>query len=259
MWVFSLSCIIGVINTVACAFCGSKGESTLQKKIIRKKRAVIYDDDDMILKVLKEFLSLREYEVLTFQSPVLCPLGEIEKNICLKPYPCADIILSDFDMPKMDGITLFQRQLQMDCKVDIRNKALMSGYLEEQHNEMLDELGVKFFQKPINFSDLTRWLDQCEQRINLYQPLGSRRRDTRTIFSSEIEYTLDFRQQSSSGLLLNLSKNGLCMKIQQELIRHQVVKINTSLPISCKMASVRWIKPARNNFYTVGLYCTAES
>jgi len=231
----------------------------LEKKNIRKKRAVIYDDNDIILRVLKEFLLMRDYEVFTFQSPVICPLGEIEKNICLKPYPCADIIISDFDMPKMDGITLFQQQLQMDCKVDIRNKAIMSGYLEEQHNKMLGDLGVHFFQKPINFSDLTRWLDQCEQRINLYQPLGSRRRDTRTIFSSEIEYTLDLTDKSRSGSILNLSKNGLCMKIQEPLIRHQIVKINTSLPISCKMASVRWVEPSRDNSYTVGLYCTAES
>ena len=236
-----------------------RGGNTLQKKNIRKKRAVIYDDDDIILKVLKEFLSMRDYEVFTFQSPVICPLGEIEKNSCLKPYPCADIIISDFNMPKMDGITLFQQQLQMDCKVDVRNKAIMSGYLEEQHNKMLGELGVHFFQKPINFSDLTRWLDQCEQRINLYQPLGSRRRDTRTIFSSEIEYTLDLTDKSRSGSILNLSKNGLCMKIQEPLIRHQIVKINTSLPISCKMASVRWVEPSRDNSYTVGLYCTAES
>jgi response regulator RpfG family c-di-GMP phosphodiesterase len=235
------------------------GGNILQKQNIRKKRAVIYDDDDTILKVLKEFLSMRDYEVFTFQSPVICPLGEIEKNSCQKPYPCADIIISDFNMPKMDGITLFQQQLQMDCKVDVRNKAIMSGYLEEKHNKMLGELGVHFFQKPINFSDLTRWLDQCEQRINLYQPLGSRRRDARTIFSSEIEYTLDLIDKSRSGSILNLSKNGLCMKIQEPLIRHQIVKINTSLPISCKMASVRWIKPARDNFYTVGLYCTAES
>ena len=57
------------------------------ERSIRKKRAVIYDDDDMILKVLKEFLSMRDYEVFTFQSPVICPLGEIAKNLCLKPYP----------------------------------------------------------------------------------------------------------------------------------------------------------------------------
>jgi DNA-binding response OmpR family regulator len=243
---------------VSCDFCNGKGGNTLQKKNIRKKRAVIYDDDDTILKVLKEFLSMRDYEVFTFQSPVICPLGEIEKNSCLKPYPCADIIISDFDMPKMDGITLFQQQLQMDCKVDVRNKAIMSGYLEEEHIKMLGELGVLFFQKPINFSDLLAWLDQCEQRINLYQPLGSRRRDTRTIFSREIEYTWD-GEKSRSGLILNLSKNGLCMKIQEPLIRHQIVKINTSLPISCKMASVRWVKPSKDNFHTVGLYCTAES
>ena len=151
---------------------------------------------------------------------------------------------------------MFQQQLQMDCKVDIRNKAVMSGYLEERHNEMLDELGIHFFQKPINFSDLMRWLDQCEQRINLYQPLGSRRRDIRTIFSSEIEYALDLRENNRSGLILNLSKNGLCMKIEQPLYRHQVVKINTPLPNSCKVASVRWVKPSRDNSYTVGLHCT---
>lgn len=231
----------------------------MQKINIRKKRAVIYDDDGMILKVLKEFLSMRDYEVFTFQSPVICPLGEIEKNSCLKPYPCADIIISDFNMPKMDGITLFKHQLQIDCKVDIRNKAIMSGYLDERENKILGELGIHFFQKPINFSDLTTWIDQCEQRINLYQPLGSRRRDARTIFSSEIECTLSLGDKSSRGLIVNLSENGLCMKIQQPLIRHQIVKIDTSLPIAFKTAAVRWVEPSRDNSYTVGLYCKDES
>ncbi len=248
-----------VINTVSCDFCDGKGGNTLQKRNMRKKRAVIYDDVYVVLGVLKEYFLLRDYEVFTFQSPVICPLGEIEKNSCLKPYPCADIIISDFNMPKMDGITLFQQQLQMDCKVDVRNKAIMSGYLEEQHNKMLGELGIHFFQKPINFSDLTTWIDQCEQRINLYQPLGSRRRDTRTIFNGEIAYTLSFGDKSSRGLIVNLSENGLCMKTQQPLIRHQIVKIDTSLPIACKTAAVRWVEPSRDNSYTVGLYCTAET
>jgi CheY-like chemotaxis protein len=229
------------------------------KKNMRKKRAVIYDDDYIVLSVLKEYFSLIDYEVFTFQSPVICPLGEIEKNTCPKPYPCADIVLSDFNMQEMDGITLFRHQLQMDCKVDIRNKAIMSGYLEEQHNKILGELGIHFFQKPINFSDLATWIDQCEQRINLYQPLGSRRRDIRTIFKREIEYTLSFEDKSSRGFIVNLSETGLCMKIQEPLIRHQIVKINTSLPIACKTASVRWVKPTKDNSYTVGLYCTAGS
>lgn len=231
----------------------------MQKKNIRKKRAVIYDDDGTILKVLKEILSMRDYEVFTFQSPVICPLGEIEKNSCLKPYPCADIMISDFNMPKMNGITLFRQQLQMDCKMDLRNKAIMSGYLEEQHNKMLGELGIHFFQKPIKFSDLSAWLDQCELRINLQQPLGSRRRDTRTIFNREIEFSLSLGDKSSRGLIINLSEKGLCIKIQQPLSRHQIVNINTALPIACKMASVRWVKSSRDNSYTVGLYCKDES
>ena len=199
---------------MACdLFNGKKGVGTLQKRNVRKKRAVIYDDDYVVLGILKEYFLLRYYEVFTFQSPVICPLGKIEKNICPKPYPCADIILSDFDMPNMDGITLFKHQLQMDCKVDIRNKAIMSGYLDERENKILGELGIYFFQKPINFSDLTTWIDRCEQRINLYQPLGSRRSGTRTIFNGEITYTLSFGDKSSRGLMVNLSENGLCIRV----------------------------------------------
>ncbi len=225
---------------------------------MRKKRAIIYVDDYMVQGVLNEYLSMRNYEVFAFQTPLICPIVEIDKNICLNPNSCADIILSDFNMPKMDGIALFRQQLQMDCKVDIRNKAVMSGYLEERHNKMLGELGIHFFQKPINFSDFTTWIEQCEQRISLYQPLSSRRRDRRITFSEEIEYTLDFREKSRSGLILNLSKNGLCMKIRQPLGRHQIVNINTALPIACKTAAVQWVKPAKDNSYTVGLCCTAE-
>lgn len=49
-----------MINTAACDFFGGKGWNILQKKNMRKKRAVIYDDDYMVPGILKEYLSARQ-------------------------------------------------------------------------------------------------------------------------------------------------------------------------------------------------------
>jgi len=161
-------------------------------------------------------------------------------------------------MPGMDGITLFLNQLGVGCKVDIRNRAIMSGDLGEEKAEVLDRLGVPHFRKPLDFSSLTAWTEECERRIDPSQPLYTRRRHFRTTFNSEVEYTAsNAGDKDSRGLVVNVSEKGLCMKIKQRLDRHQIIRISTELPIDCKTASVRWIKPAKNNSYTVGLYCAA--
>jgi len=139
---------------------------------MRKKRALIFDDDVFILKLLKEVLLNMDYEVFTFNEPTVCPIYEKNAEHCNQNAPCADILITDFEMPKMNGIELLQNQIQRGCPVDTTSKAVISGRGSIGNDEAIKQLGVSFFKKPINIGEISKWAKECEQHIDLSQPLG---------------------------------------------------------------------------------------
>ena len=42
---------------------------------MRKWRAVVIDDEEIIVHLLKDCLSLGSYEVLSYTGPVICPIS----------------------------------------------------------------------------------------------------------------------------------------------------------------------------------------
>jgi len=114
---------------------------------MRKPRAIIYDDESMILEVLEQFFARRGYEVFLYGSPVVCPYENLFDS-CSDLPRCADIIISDYNMPDMTGIELFQRQLSRGCKTDIKMKAIITGSCNEAILKHCKDLGCRYFQKP---------------------------------------------------------------------------------------------------------------
>jgi DNA-binding NtrC family response regulator len=139
---------------------------------MRKKRALIFDDDVFILKLLKQVLLRMDYEVFTYNEPTVCPIYEKNAEHCNQKAPCADILITDFEMPKMNGIELLRHQSKRGCPLNLRNKTVISGNDSIGNDETIKQLGVSFFRKPINIGELRKWAEECEQHIDLSQPLG---------------------------------------------------------------------------------------
>ena len=139
---------------------------------MRKPRVIIFDDDVVIVKMLENFFMARGYEVSSYTEPVICPLYEKSADSCIKQEPCADVIITDFKMPKMNGLELLQGQTRRGCKLDIRNKVIISGYLDDQGLQKIRDLGCMFLQKPFTKSELSALLNECEKRFDLSQPLS---------------------------------------------------------------------------------------
>lgn len=138
---------------------------------MRKRRVIIFDDEPVVLLVLEDFFTSRGYEVLTYGAPVDCPLYNGEES-CRNEAPCGDIVLTDYQMPRMNGIELLQTQARRGCKLNSKNKALMTGFMDGEKAEAVQALGAAFFEKPLPLDVLGRWLDECEQRMDLSQPVG---------------------------------------------------------------------------------------
>ena len=224
---------------------------------MRQRRALIFDDEAVVLLVLRDFFETRGYEVLAFPGPVECPVYA-EGASCSNTAPCGDIMLVDYQMPRMNGIELLQSQARRGCKLTAKNKALLTGYMDERNMSHLQKLGAAFFEKPVLFDELGKWVDECEGRMDLAMLLGYPRKEDRRDYSAEISYEVPASGDGiCRGAIVNLSLSGLCIRVRSPLEKEQPITIKTPLPIASQVAFVRWLRNSGDGGYLAGLQCAA--
>ncbi len=219
---------------------------------MRKRRAIIFDDDIVITGLLKKFFILRDYDVVTYNEPLVCPIY-LNRTECDTNGPCADIMIVDYRMPVMNGIELLKAQQTRKCGLIAKNKALVTGYADSLDRRAVEELGCAFFEKPLNFSRLAAWFDECEQRMHLSHPLGLLRRETRQPSTGDILFEAGPSPAIQQGSLVNRSPSGLCIRTAVPLWPDQFLAVHTPDRRFSGPASVRWIREIENNCYLVGL------
>ncbi|GBD99705.1 response regulator receiver domain protein [bacterium BMS3Abin07] len=222
---------------------------------MRKKRVIIFDDEEMVLDFMAETLSYMDYEVLTFREPDVCPIYREDAGLCNNKKPCADIIITDMAMHGMRGIEMIQKQAQRECRLGTRNKAVMSGNFSDDDIRMIEELGCRMIQKPFKISELSEWLNECEQRIDLSKPVGIRRREPRHPVNMEIRFAVDSQNTAYSATVKNISSSGLCLETGYPLVERQTLYFNTGLANSCRAASVCWLYVRNDSSFTAGFSC----
>ncbi len=130
----------------------------------RQLRAIVFEDNEILLHLVKEVLESRGYEVMYYTDPTKCILQHSHDCQCDKTQVCSDIVISDIDMPKISGLEYVAQQLTKGCKVP--NIAIMSGAWSESKLEQAKALGCKTFEKPFSVQTLNEWLKECEAGIH---------------------------------------------------------------------------------------------
>ena len=134
-----------------------------------KKRALLLEDNEGIKDFLTLILNQYDYEVIHFDSPDVCPLQLYPECKCYINERCVDVIISDLEMPLVDGLTFVENQKKKGCKAPY--VALASGNWDVQKLIRATECGCKSFVKPFKVLEIYEWLDEIDNDINLNRTL----------------------------------------------------------------------------------------
>ncbi len=128
-----------------------------------KTTVVLVDDENMVLTSLRSFLTLEtEYNVETFTSPEAA-LEFIRSNEI-------DLVLSDYLMPEMDGITFLAEVRKIKPNVP---RIILTGYADKENAiKAINEIGLfQYIEKPWDNNDLLLVLRNGIERKQLMHKL----------------------------------------------------------------------------------------
>lgn len=111
-----------------------------------KSNVVIVDDEEMVLTSLSSLLSLEtDYEVNTFLSS-----EEALKHIKSED---TDLVISDYLMPGMDGITFLGEVRKLKPEIP---RIILTGYADKENAiKAINEVGLfQYIEKPWNNDDI---------------------------------------------------------------------------------------------------------
>jgi DNA-binding NtrC family response regulator len=107
---------------------------------------VVVDDEEMVLKSLESFLKLAtDYRVVVFTSPATA-LDYIKTSEI-------DIVVSDYLMPDMDGLTFLDHVKAIKPEVP---RIILTGYADKENAiKAINDVGLfQYIEKPWNNDDL---------------------------------------------------------------------------------------------------------
>ena len=129
-------------------------------------RFLIFDDDADIRNLLQTALSSKGHEVTAFADPTEFPFFHENTCPCTLIESCADVLITDIVMPKMEGIDFLKKLKDSGYRpLKNGNVAIISGYLTIHYMNELNNLGIHYFRKPFELSEIYEWVDQCQERL----------------------------------------------------------------------------------------------
>jgi CheY-like chemotaxis protein len=89
---------------------------------MRKPRAIVCDDDYMILDVFRHLFESMGYEVLTADTPMTCAFYREHADTCPQHDRCTDILITDNNMPNRQGWNCLRCSIIEDANSQIRTR-----------------------------------------------------------------------------------------------------------------------------------------
>ncbi len=132
-----------------------------------KLRIIVLDMDESTRTLLTILAEKKGHEVIALSEPYVCPLYSDLDCCCSQKHACGDLMIISNQMAKMSGLKLIKKQLEGGCKGASQNKLVLSTSVNNDEDySFAKELGCKILRKPFKVSDISAWIDDCEQKID---------------------------------------------------------------------------------------------
>lgn len=138
-------------------------------------KIVIVDDEQMVLTSLDSFLGLEtEYDVHTFTSAVKA-LDFIKEND-------VDLVISDYLMPEMDGISFLAKVRDLRPEVP---RIILTGYADKENAiKAINDVGLfQYIEKPWENDDLLIVIRNGLERQQLMKALNQKIEEINAAYS----------------------------------------------------------------------------
>lgn len=163
---------------------------------------VVDDEPDLEALVLQKFRrQIREGAVsFVFAHDGLEALQKIEAN------PDVDVVVSDINMPRMDGLSLLAKLQEADDK---KSTIIVSAYGDMSNIRTAMNRGAfDFLTKPIDFGDLEATIDKTIRHIEILRDARRRQAEAERAHASLSRY---FSPQLASQLASGVGDNGMAV------------------------------------------------
>ena len=138
---------------------------------------LLVDDEEMILSSIKSFCAMEtQYTLLTYTSP-LKALEDLQGKI-----KSIDLVISDYLMPEMDGITFLAKVKEI---LPLVPRILLTGYADKENAiKAINNVGLyQYIEKPWNNDDLRLIMRNGLEKTVLLKQLDEKIREVAKVHS----------------------------------------------------------------------------
>src|SRR4051794_1223153 len=161
---------------------------------------VVDDEPDLEALVLQKFRRQIRDGVVNF----MFARDGIEALASIEAHPDVDMVVSDINMPRMDGLSLLQRLQEADDK---KSTVIVSAYGDMSNIRTAMNRGAfDFLTKPIDFGDLELTINKTIRHVEMLRDARRRQADAERAHASLSRY---FSPQIASRLASDGESNGM--------------------------------------------------
>jgi class 3 adenylate cyclase len=161
---------------------------------------VVDDEPDLEALVLQKF----RHQIRDGAVAFIFAHDGIEALQSLEQYPHVDMVVSDINMPRMDGLSLLQKLQEAEDK---KSTIIVSAYGDMSNIRTAMNRGAfDFLTKPIDFGDLEMTIDKTIRHVEMMRETRRRQAEAERAHASLSRY---FSPQIASRLAANGKNNGM--------------------------------------------------